>query len=240
MIRASSGFIWGLGAAALHASVGSGSARNVPAPPSRPRILPSPFPGPIRARQTHGFPDPSDGPAPVSTEADSSASARARAQAVLQAALESSADALLVTDEAGRAESGNQRFLALFGLSAAELAAQGADDTGPPAGEPLPRARSGGGPDRIAAGVDRRSQRHGRAGRRTALRALLAAGVARRPSASAGSGATARSLRPRPPRRRHPPRRHGRCASRTSSSPTSRTRCARRWARCSAGPRRCS
>jgi signal transduction histidine kinase len=59
----------------------------------------------------------------VSTEADSSAPALARAQALLQAALETSADALLVTDDAGRAETGNLRFLALFGLSPAELAA---------------------------------------------------------------------------------------------------------------------
>ena len=43
---------------------------------------------------------------------------------MLQATIESSPDALLVTDESGRAESGNRRFLALFGLSAAELAAQ--------------------------------------------------------------------------------------------------------------------
>ena len=60
----------------------------------------------------------------MSTQADSQAQELTRAQAVLQAALESSTDALLLTDEAGRAETGNQRFLTLFGLSAAELAAQ--------------------------------------------------------------------------------------------------------------------
>jgi len=59
----------------------------------------------------------------VSTEADSPLPALARTQALLRAALEASADAALVTDAAGRAEAGNLAFLALFGLSPAELAA---------------------------------------------------------------------------------------------------------------------
>jgi signal transduction histidine kinase len=50
----------------------------------------------------------------------------ARARALLDAALEASADALLVTDGAGRAEAGNRRFLALFGLAPGDLAAPGA------------------------------------------------------------------------------------------------------------------
>jgi len=80
-------------------------------------------PGNASALQTDDFPTLGDGPASVSADADSSAPALARAQALLRAALETSADALLVTDDAGRAEAGNLRFLALFGLSPAELAA---------------------------------------------------------------------------------------------------------------------
>ena len=57
----------------------------------------------------------------MSPETDSSPSALARAKALLQATLEASADALLLTDAAGRPEAANRRFLALFGLAPAEL-----------------------------------------------------------------------------------------------------------------------
>ena len=81
------------------------------------------IPGQAGALQIDDFPHLGDGPGSMSTEADSSAPGLARTQAFFQAALEASADALLVTDEAGRAETGNRGFLALFGLSPAELAA---------------------------------------------------------------------------------------------------------------------
>jgi len=61
----------------------------------------------------------------VSAGTDPSVEAPARARALLDAALEASADALLVTDGAGHAEAGNRRFLALFGLAPGELAAPG-------------------------------------------------------------------------------------------------------------------
>jgi len=57
----------------------------------------------------------------VSPETDSAPGALARAKALLQATLEASADALLITDAAGRPETANRRFLALFGLAPAEL-----------------------------------------------------------------------------------------------------------------------
>ena len=59
----------------------------------------------------------------MSTQADSPPRRRPERSGA-PGALEASADALLVTNEAGRADTGNQRFLALFGLSPAELAAQ--------------------------------------------------------------------------------------------------------------------
>ena len=57
----------------------------------------------------------------MSPETDSAPGALARAKALLQATLEASADALLITDAAGRPETANRRFLALFGLAPAEL-----------------------------------------------------------------------------------------------------------------------
>ncbi|MEO5882622.1 MAG: HAMP domain-containing sensor histidine kinase [Caldimonas sp.] len=57
----------------------------------------------------------------MNSEADPHAAARARA--LLQAALEASADALLVTDESGRPEAANRHYLALFGLAPEQLAA---------------------------------------------------------------------------------------------------------------------
>lgn len=62
-------------------------------------------------------------PAPVSSPTDTSTGASARAGALLQATLESSADALLLTDASGRPEAANRRFLALFGLAPSELGA---------------------------------------------------------------------------------------------------------------------
>jgi len=58
---------------------------------------------------------------PVS--AGSAPSSPARDRAFLEAALEASAEALFVSDAAGRAEAGNRRFLALFGLAPGELSA---------------------------------------------------------------------------------------------------------------------
>ena len=56
--------------------------------------------------------------------ADAASSSPDRARALLDAALEASAEALLVSDTDGRAEAGNRRFLALFGLAPGELSGQ--------------------------------------------------------------------------------------------------------------------
>jgi len=56
--------------------------------------------------------------------ADAASSSPDRARALLDAALEASAEALLVSDADGRAEAGNRRFLALFGLAPGELSGQ--------------------------------------------------------------------------------------------------------------------
>jgi signal transduction histidine kinase len=65
-------------------------------------------------------------PAQVSPEPDSPPGPLTRGRALLQATLEASADALLLTDAAGRPEAANRRLLALFGLAPAELAGLGA------------------------------------------------------------------------------------------------------------------
>ena len=113
-----------------------------------------------------------DGPAPASTEADSSAPALARAQALLQAASRTSADALLVTDDAGRAETGNLRFLALFGLFR-QSSRRWRRRHWSAASPAVAASRGGRDPDRIGAGLGRGSGRLIRARRRKALRALL-------------------------------------------------------------------
>ena len=59
----------------------------------------------------------------MSAGADSTAPTHERA--LLSAALDAGVDALLVTDAGGRAEAGNRRFLALFGLAPSDLAAAG-------------------------------------------------------------------------------------------------------------------
>ena len=61
----------------------------------------------------------------MSTGSDASGVEPARARALLDAALEASPDALLVSGAAGRAEAANRRFLALFGLAPGDVAAAG-------------------------------------------------------------------------------------------------------------------
>src|SRR5689334_14865622 len=121
MTRASSPFVAGWSLAWVGMSVAGWRTKCTSAVPlsAIPQAL---RPGPRPALHDDRF-ALADGTLSVSAGTGPAEPAAARTRALLDAALESSADALLVTDEAGRPEAGNRRFLALFGLAPGDLAA---------------------------------------------------------------------------------------------------------------------